>query len=144
MKPANQKLYNSIKQKIKRKMVWPSIYASSALVREYKKAGGQYIGSKHTKGGLSRWYSEKWTDVCTMKPCGRHTFSTRKYPKCRPAIRVSKETPITIDEIKQKFGPSFLKTMCTHKQKYGLPYGSPRSRRSKMDKTKFVRRKFKR
>lgn len=41
--PTNKKLYNSIKSRIKSKFkVWPSAYASAALVKAYKAAGGSY------------------------------------------------------------------------------------------------------
>ncbi len=45
--PTNKKLYNSIKARIKRKYkVWPSAYASGALVKAYKAAGGGYRNVK--------------------------------------------------------------------------------------------------
>ena len=41
--PSNKKLYNRIKARIKKKFkVWPSAYASAALVKAYKSAGGGY------------------------------------------------------------------------------------------------------
>ena len=41
--PTNKKLYSSVKSRIKRKFkVWPSAYASAALVKAYKAAGGGY------------------------------------------------------------------------------------------------------
>ena len=45
--PTNKKLYNSIKARIKRKYkVWPSAYASGAVVKAYKAAGGGYRNVK--------------------------------------------------------------------------------------------------
>jgi hypothetical protein len=45
--PTNKKLYNSIKSRIKKKYkVWPSAYASGALVKAYKAAGGGYRNVK--------------------------------------------------------------------------------------------------
>ena len=42
-RPLNITLYNKVKKEAKRKFdVWPSAYASSWLVREYKKRGGKY------------------------------------------------------------------------------------------------------
>lgn len=46
-KPANPALYSRVKSRVKSKVkasgkTWPSAYASSQLVREYKKAGGTY------------------------------------------------------------------------------------------------------
>ena len=41
--PTNKKLYSSVKSRIKKKFkVWPSAYASGALVKAYKSAGGGY------------------------------------------------------------------------------------------------------
>jgi hypothetical protein len=47
------------------------------------------------KGGLGRWFGEKWTDVKTGQPCGRSSASdrSRPYPACRPAATASKMTP---------------------------------------------------
>ena len=52
------------------------------------------------KGGLDRWFKEKWVDVKTGKPCGRQKGEKRKgYPACRPSKRVSKDTPKTAGEM---------------------------------------------
>lgn len=41
--PTNQKLYAEVKAEAKRKFDdWPSAYASSWLVKEYKARGGKY------------------------------------------------------------------------------------------------------
>ena len=42
------------------------------------------------RGGLGRWFAEKWVDVKTGKPCG---------PACRPSKRVSDKTPKTTKEM---------------------------------------------
>jgi hypothetical protein len=38
------------------------------------------------KGGLGKWFGEKWVDVKTGKECGRSGSekSSRGYPACRP------------------------------------------------------------
>jgi hypothetical protein len=47
--PTNKKLYSSVKSRIKKKFkVWPSAYASAALVKAYKSAGGGYRKVKET------------------------------------------------------------------------------------------------
>ena len=49
-RPTNMKLYNQKKALAKKKFTkWPSAYASAWLVKEYKKAGGKYSGSKKNK-----------------------------------------------------------------------------------------------
>ena len=55
---------------------------------------------KKPRGGLGRWFSEKWVDVKTGKPCGRQKGEKRDgYPACRPSKRVSSKTPKTTGEM---------------------------------------------
>lgn len=44
------------------------------------------------KGGLGKWFGEKWVDVKTGKACGRSGSekSSRSYPACRPAASAAK------------------------------------------------------
>ena len=46
------------------------------------------------KGGLGKWFGEKWVDVKTGKECGRSGAekSKRGYPACRPQAAASKMT----------------------------------------------------
>ena len=65
--------------------------------------------SKKHRGGLGRWFAEKWVDVKTGKPCGRSGKKDKRkgYPACRPSKRVSPDTPKTTKEMssaeKRKF-----------------------------------------
>lgn len=53
-RPKNKKLYNRIKAKIKAKYPkWPSAYASGALVKAYKAAGGKYTSETLTVTGYT-------------------------------------------------------------------------------------------
>jgi len=110
--PVNKKLYNSIKKQIKTKSkVWPSAYASGRLVRTYKSKGGKY---RCSFGSLDRWFKEKWVNVCkNNSPCGRTKSSWKRYPYCRPSVRVNKNTPKTAGEI----GKAKLRKMCKLKRK---------------------------
>lgn len=47
-----------------------------------------------TKGGLGKWFGEKWVDIKTGKACGRSgkEKATRDYPACRPAAGAKKMT----------------------------------------------------
>lgn len=48
--PTDKKKYASVVAAAKRKFdVWPSAYASSWVVREYKKRGGKYRGTTANK-----------------------------------------------------------------------------------------------
>lgn len=54
---------------------------------------------------LKRWFKEKWVDISRKDksgkhpPCGRKKSSKKNYPKCRPSVRVSSETPETSGEM---------------------------------------------
>lgn len=108
-KPTNTTLYNKVKSEAKRKFkVYPSIYANSWVVQEYKKRGGTYTGKKSKSKGLLRWYKEKWINVCKLPKivsCGRPKLSKnwkQTYPYCRPLRRVSPKTPRTAREISKQ------------------------------------------
>ena len=94
--PTNKKLYEAIKERVKRKMPWPSAYASLQLVRQYKAAGGKY--RRMARGGLTKWLEEKWVDLSRPKPgggyedCGRAHAHGSDYPKCVPAAKAASMT----------------------------------------------------
>jgi len=113
MEPLDRQLYEHVKQKADN--IFPSksgVYRSSWIIREYKKLGGRFMGSKPKNTGLSRWYNEKWVDlnrpikdskgkVIGYEPCGRKSMKG-KYPLCRPSIRVTSSTPLTYQEFSTK------------------------------------------
>jgi len=80
-----------------------------------KRSGGSV--QKSYGGGLRRWFKEDWTDVKTGEPCGRKSASdsSRPYPYCRPANKVSSKTPATTkhpeakSRAKSKTGPTRVK-----------------------------------
>ena len=98
-KPKNKRLYEQVKREAMDKFdVYPSIYANSWVVREYKKRGGTYSGDSED-GGLTKWYAEKWVNVCERGPvsgfksCGRPSVDgilAGKYPACRPLKKAKK------------------------------------------------------
>jgi hypothetical protein len=108
-KPTNMKLYNKVKAEAKRKFdVYPSIYANSWLVGEYKKRGGKYSSKRDINQGLTRWYQEEWIDTCQLPKivqCGRPSTSLsltkwkKTYPYCRPRYKVSSKTPATASSL---------------------------------------------
>lgn len=121
--PTNKKLYDKIKEEAKRKFkVWPSAYASGWVVKEYKSRGGKYTGKKSSSSGISRWYKEKWIDVCKLPKkvsCGRTKLSRswkKSYPYCRPSIRVTSSTPKLSSELTRKE----IKKRCSRKRKSPL------------------------
>ena len=119
---ADKKLYSSVKKMADKKFLSKTgVYKSSWIVKEYKKRGGKFKGSKPSfSTGLQRWYREKWIDlnrpirtsggkVIGYKSCGRKsakpskTYKSKdKYPLCRPSRRISLKTPKTYREISKK------------------------------------------
>jgi hypothetical protein len=73
-------------------------------------------------------------NVCRPKgkgyeKCGRETAEKGdKYPYCRPSVRVSEETPMTVDELIEKYGKNKIDELCRKKQKKGLPVEGKPSR----------------
>ena len=73
------------------------------------------FGKKIVRGrNLSRWFKEKWVNVCKKKgkgyaKCGK---VGKKYPYCRPTIRVSSKTPKTVRQL----GKRKLAKMCKLKK----------------------------
>lgn len=65
-----------------------------------------------TSSGLTRWFKEKWVNVCAPKKKGKYVQCARadakKYPYCRPSVRVNRETPRTVKEIPK----TRLKKLC--------------------------------
>jgi len=133
-KPVNRALYERVKREAKKKFdVYPSIYANSWLVREYKKRGGKYSGDRNNKEGLLRWYEEQWIDICQLPrrvKCGRPKASIKSwkktYPYCRPLRKVSSKTPRTALSISRRQRSK----ICKKKKK------SPRKRMKRLPKRK--------
>jgi hypothetical protein len=88
--PINKELYRQVKQEADLKYKKPSAYKSGFIVKEYKRRGGEYKGSK-TNDGLTRWFLEEWSDI-----------GNKEYPVYRPTKKISKDTPLTIKEIDPK------------------------------------------
>lgn len=100
-KPLNRALYEKVKSEAKLKFdVYPSIYANSWVVQEYKRRGGKYSG---IGTGLTKWYGEKWVDLArstdskgrvkSWVQCGRPRAGKRAYPKCVPLAKARSMTP---------------------------------------------------
>lgn len=125
--PADAKLYASVKAETKRRFkAYPSIYANSWLVREYKQRGGKYrCSGKKRSGGLERWYREKWVDLSRPRPgggwepCGRPSVDSRRwrmaYPKCRPEAEARKMSKAEVASAVRR------KRSAVHKSKAGKP-----------------------
>jgi len=73
------------------------------------------------KGGLTKWFKEKWVDISRpkkgggYKPCGRKTSKKGAYPKCVPASKAARMTPAQ------------RKSAIRRKRAAGNPGGKPRN-----------------
>lgn len=80
--------YRKIKKQYK---VFPSAYASGAIVRCRRRLGKNRF-SLEKKYGLHGWFmrggGKGWVDCKTGKPCGRKKGEKRKYPACRPTMKM--------------------------------------------------------
>lgn len=96
-----------------------SAYRSMSIVRTYKNMGGKYKASK-PKTGTTRWLQEQWIQVLPylinkeIKKCGS---TNRRKHACRPLKRVSKKTPITINEAIKLHGKSVVASLAMKKRK---------------------------
>ena len=75
---------------------------------------------RKSRGGLTKWFKEKWVDISRpkkgggYKPCGRKKAKGKGYPKCVPAAKAARMTA------KQK------RSAIRRKRKAGNPGGKPR------------------
>ena len=121
--PKDKKLYDKVKRQAMEKFDrYPSIYASSWIVRTYKKLGGKYKDNKEKKThtGLNRWYREKWIQVIPyltkneVIECGNNNKDGKA---CRPLVRRGKNTPITIKELMKIHSKRKLLSLARKKEK---------------------------
>jgi hypothetical protein len=123
----DKKLWIQIREEARKKfLVYPSAYTGFWISNQYLKRGGKYLKkSSGNKSLLTRWKKEIWVNICNkknpkikvknkndivsktqiFKVCGRTknvTLDKKKYPLCRPSIRINKKTPKTIYEITEK------------------------------------------
>jgi hypothetical protein len=98
---ADTKLYNEVKREADTVFEKPSAYKSGWIVKTYKQRGGEYVGDKPINKGIGRWFKEEWKDIAGLD-----------YPVFRPTKRITKDTPLTPDEIK----PSNLRKQILLKQ----------------------------
>lgn len=137
----NKKLYQKIKDRIHAQddaagRQWGQ-YSSSRLVKTYLQEGGKYTGKKPaykspTKrrrspqrvGGLRQWRDEKWKDEYGNE-CG--STKNKNVKKCRPTVRISKDTPVTWEEIEASGKKSQI---VNAKKKVGMGKRAPTIKKS--------------
>lgn len=75
-----------------------SAYKSGYIVKKYKELGGKFAGDKKKiqKKGLKRWFDEEWVNQ-------RGEVGYRKKGDVyRPKKRITKDTPVTWEELTKK------------------------------------------
>ncbi len=108
--PINKKLYERVKREIYPLYKKPSAYRSGAVVKRYKDLGGKFKDSEEGRP-LARWFKEEWKDVGNW---GKANYGALPpYPVYRPTKRISKDTPLTPEEI----DPENLQLQIKEKQK---------------------------
>ena len=80
-------LYEKAKQIADQTYAKPSAYKSGFIQKKYKELGGTYTDDGQPKK-LGRWFQEKWKPI-----------NQTGYPVLRPTVRISEDTPLTVDEI---------------------------------------------
>ena len=101
-----------------------SIYRSSYIVKMYKELGG-IINDKLKKSGLNRWFTEEWIQVSPYLEkgqkieCGGKRVSDRKGKSCRPLIRITEKTPITIPELLELHSKKDIIKVAKEKERSG-------------------------
>jgi len=98
--PIDKAKYEKAKEIVYPRYKKPSAYRSGAVIKKYKELGGRFKDDGERK--LKRWFKEEWADV-----------GNKEYPVYRPSKRITKDTPLTRDEI----DPENLKLQIEEKQK---------------------------
>lgn len=96
-----------------------SAYRSMAIVKKYKQLGGKYLKSKKRSTTTTRWLNEKWIQVTPYLAKGQRIrcgSGDRRKHACRPSVRVSKNTPLTIQELTKIHDKSVLLLLASMKK----------------------------
>lgn len=118
--PSNERLYAKVKRDISKSYGdTTSVFRSMAIVKEYIKRGGTYVGKKRPSL-TKKWLREEWIDVLShlkgvKKKCGS---SERRQHACRPSKRVDRSTPLTIHEVLRLHSADKVKRLATKKSKH--------------------------
>jgi hypothetical protein len=101
----DKELYITVRKFIKIMYPKHSIYRSMKIIKLYKELGGKI--KENYESGINKWLDEEWIVVYPLLKynkkvkCGDSNFVDNS--ACRPSIRINDKTPITINELLQKF-----------------------------------------
>jgi hypothetical protein len=112
----DQELYDAVKAHANKVYDKPSAYKSMYIQKLYKQLNGKYKDDGSERK-LSRWMSERWTDAGDKKD---------GYPVLRPTVRISQDTPLTVDEIDKQDLQKQIKLKQIIKGKKNLPKFKPK------------------
>jgi len=99
-----------------------SAYKSMAIVKKYKQLGGTYPPkNKQAKDdGTTRWLREKWIMVHPFVTTGEVVkcgSSQRRQHACRPSVRITPKTPMTVQEAVKLHGKRKVVKLASIKKK---------------------------
>lgn len=101
----NKALYKKVKEESDKIYKRPGLYRSAWIVKEYVARGGKYTTPKPESDneGIRRWLKkERWVSVLKFLQEGKEiecgSLQGEKIA-CRPMVRASKDTPITLPEL---------------------------------------------
>lgn len=90
-KPKDEKLYESIKERVYKQQPKHSLFRSAQIVKQYKKAGGEFEEDEKTPMNINKWFKQRWISINDfvrgdIVPCGSSDTQKKfnEYPVCRP------------------------------------------------------------
>lgn len=110
----NSKEYKRAKQEADEVYEKHSAYKSMFITKRYMELTNKKLPS--TSSSTRRWLDEKWISVGDyldgkIVACGSSAVNSG----CRPLIRITKDTPITIEEVIKKHGKRKIRTLSNKK-----------------------------
>jgi hypothetical protein len=117
----NKALYKKAKDQADKIYKRDGLYKSAYIVKAYKEMGGTYTGKKDTSKGVRRWLEqEQWVNVLnylrdgSRVPCGEGP----KVEACRPLVRATKDTPISLPELLRIHSKAHLMLIARQKERH--------------------------
>jgi len=115
----NPQLYRKAKKEADQRFKRPtSAYKSMYISKKYQELGGKYKGKKKSLTG--RWRKERWVQVIEYIKYGRIVecgADNKKNKVCRPLVRIDDDTPITLNELRNKYSDKEILQLANKKVK---------------------------
>lgn len=145
-KPLDKELYEKVKEKVYSKNPKHSLFRSGQVVKEYKKAGGEYDDEDAPMMNIKKWFRQKWISLNDyyhnkeIVPCGNSNTEEKfgEYPLCRPLKIAESLKPEEMKKMIDKKNDLKEKPLITKKlldtDKYNI-----KATNTGMGKDKFIR-----